>query len=68
MNKAILIGNLGRDPKISYGQSGVAIARFSIATSEKWKDKNTGEMQERTEWHRITALLVDVFISVTGVT
>ncbi|MFC1812353.1 single-stranded DNA-binding protein [Thermodesulfobacteriota bacterium] len=54
MNKAILIGNLGRDPEISYTPSGMAVAKFSIATSEKWKDKNTGEMQEHTEWHRIT--------------
>ena len=55
MNKAILIGNLGRDPEISHAHSGVPIAKFSLATSEKWKDKYTGEMQERTEWHRITA-------------
>jgi len=55
MNKAILIGNLGRDPEISYTPGGTAVAKFNIATSEKWKDKNTGEMQERTEWHRITA-------------
>ena len=55
INKAILIGNLGRDPEVSYTPSGTAVAKFSIATSERWKDKNTGEMQERTEWHRITA-------------
>ena len=55
MNKAILIGNLGRDPEISHAHSGVTIAKFSLATSEKWKDKYTGEMQRRTEWHRITA-------------
>ncbi|MBW1693300.1 MAG: single-stranded DNA-binding protein [Deltaproteobacteria bacterium] len=55
MNKAILIGNLGRDPKISNTQNGMTVAKFSIATSEKWRDKNTGEMQKRTEWHRITA-------------
>ena len=55
MNKAILIGNLGRDPEISYTTKGIAVAKFSIATSEKWKDKNTGEMQAHTEWHRITA-------------
>lgn len=53
INKAILIGNLGRDPEVRYTQNGTAVANFSIATSEKWKDKNTGEMQERTEWHRI---------------
>lgn len=55
INKAILIGNLGRDPEVRYTQSGTAVANFTIATSEKWKDKNTGEMQERTEWHRIVA-------------
>ena len=55
MNKAILIGNLGRDPELNHSQDGSAIAKFSIATSGKWKDKLTGELQERTEWHRITA-------------
>ena len=55
MNKAILIGNLGRDPEISDTQAGVPIAKFSLATSEKWKDKNTGERHQRTEWHNITA-------------
>ena len=55
INKAILIGNLGKDPEVSYTPSGTAVAKFNIATSERWKDKNTGEMQERTEWHRITA-------------
>ena len=55
MNKAILIGNLGGDPEISHTNSGAPIAKFSLATSEKWKDKKTGEMQNRTEWHRIIA-------------
>ena len=55
INKVILVGNLGRDPEVSYTPSGMAVAKFSVATSEKWKDKNSGEMQERTEWHRITA-------------
>ncbi len=55
INKVILVGNLGRDPEVSYTPSGMAVAKFSIATSEKWKDKKSGEMQERTEWHRITA-------------
>ena len=55
VNKAILVGNLGRDPEIRYTASGMAVANFTIATSEKWKDKNSGEMQERTEWHRIVA-------------
>ncbi len=53
LNKVILIGNLGRDPEVRYSQSGAAIATFSIATSESWKDKNTGEKVEKTEWHRI---------------
>jgi single-strand DNA-binding protein len=55
INKVILIGNLGRDPEVSYTPNGLAVAKFSIATSDRWKDKSTGEMQERTEWHRITA-------------
>ncbi len=55
MNKATLIGNLGNDPEVSYTAGGTAIVKFSVATSEKWKDKNSGEMQEQTEWHRITA-------------
>jgi len=55
INKAILIGNLGRDPEMRYTPEGLAIANFSIATSEEWKDKNTGEKRERTEWHRIVA-------------
>ena len=55
INKVILIGNLGRDPEIKYTPDGVPVATFSIATSETWKDKNTGEKQERTEWHRIVA-------------
>lgn len=55
VNKVILIGNLGRDPEVRYTPSGVAVANFSIATSEEWKDKGTGEKQERTEWHKIVA-------------
>jgi len=55
MNKAILIGNLGGNPEISHTNSGAPIAKFSLATSEKWKDKSTGEMKKRTEWHHITA-------------
>ena len=55
INKVILIGRLGRDPEVRYTPDGTAIANFSIATSEEWKDKNTGEKQERTEWHRIVA-------------
>ena len=53
VNKVILIGNLGRDPEIRRTQDGRAIANFSIATSESWRDKNTGERKEKTEWHRI---------------
>ena len=55
VNKVILIGRLGRDPEVRYTPDGTAIANFSIATSEEWKDKGTGEKQERTEWHRIVA-------------
>lgn len=53
INKVILIGNLGQDPEVRYTKSGDAIANVSLATSETWKDKNTGEPQERTEWHRV---------------
>jgi single-strand DNA-binding protein len=53
VNKVILIGNLGRDPEIRYTPNGGAVANVTIATSENWKDKNTGEPQERTEWHRV---------------
>lgn len=53
VNKAIIIGNVGQDPDIRTAQSGDKIANFSIATSESWKDKNTGEKKERTEWHRV---------------
>lgn len=53
INKVILIGNLGQDPEVKYMPSGGAVANVSVATSESWKDKNTGEQQERTEWHRV---------------
>ena len=53
LNKVMLIGRLGRDPEIRYSQGGTAVVNFSIATSEQWTDKNTGERQEKTEWHRI---------------
>jgi single-strand DNA-binding protein len=53
INKVILIGNLGRDPETRYMPSGKAATNFSIATSERFKDRETGEPQERTEWHRI---------------
>lgn len=53
INKVILVGTLGRDPEIRYMPSGGAVANVTLATNESWKDKNTGQMQERTEWHRI---------------
>ncbi len=53
VNKVILIGNLGRDPETRYTTGGSPVTNISVATSETWKDKNTGEMQERTEWHRV---------------
>lgn len=53
INKVILIGNLGRDPEVRYSASGVAVATLTLATSESWRDKQSGEMQERTEWHRV---------------
>ncbi len=53
VNKVILVGNLGRDPEIRTTQSGMKVANLSVATSERWKDRNSGEMQERTEWHSI---------------
>lgn len=53
VNKVILIGNLGRDPEVRYTPNGLAVANITIATSESWKDKQSGEMQERTEWHRV---------------
>ncbi len=53
VNKVIIVGNLGNDPEVRYSNNGAAIANISVATSDSWKDKNTGERQERTEWHRI---------------
>jgi single-strand DNA-binding protein len=53
VNKVILIGNLGADPVVRYMPNGGAVANLSIATSEVWKDKNTGQQQEKTEWHRV---------------
>ena len=53
VNKVILVGNLGQDPEVKYMPSGQAVCNVSIATSESWNDKNTGEKQERTEWHRV---------------
>jgi single-strand DNA-binding protein len=56
VNKVIIVGNLGRDPEIRTFQNGGRVASFSVATSESWKDKATGERKERTEWHRISVL------------
>ena len=53
INKVILIGNVGQDPEVKYMPSGGAVTNISVATSETWKDKNTGQPQERTEWHRV---------------
>lgn len=55
LNRAMIIGRLGRDPEIRYTPDGRAVANFSLATTDKWRDKQTGEMRERTEWHRIVA-------------
>ncbi|MCI5133469.1 MAG: single-stranded DNA-binding protein [Candidatus Electrothrix sp. AW2] len=54
INKVILIGNLGADPELKYTQSGIAVATLSVATNERWKDKD-GQQQEQTEWHRVIA-------------
>ncbi|MFN7571446.1 MAG: single-stranded DNA-binding protein [Betaproteobacteria bacterium] len=53
VNKVILVGNLGRDPETRYSPDGAAITNVSIATTDRWKDKNSGEMKEATEWHRV---------------
>ncbi len=53
VNKVILVGNLGRDPEIRSTQDGTRIANLSLATSETWRDRNSGERRERTEWHRV---------------
>lgn len=53
VNKVIIVGTLGNDPEVKYSASGSAIANLSVATSEQWKDKQTGEKKEQTEWHRI---------------
>ena len=53
INKVILIGNLGRDPETRYAQSGSPVTNFSVATSESWRDRTSGENQERTEWHNV---------------
>lgn len=53
VNKVILVGNLGNDPEVRYLPNGDAVANLSVATTDSWKDKQTGEKQERTEWHRV---------------
>ena len=63
VNKVILVGNLGRDPEIRSTQDGTRVANLSLATSESWRDKNSGERREKTEWHRIAVFnerLVDI--------
>lgn len=63
VNKVILVGNLGRDPEMRTMQSGDRLAQFSLATSETWRDRNSGERRERTEWHRVVIFdnnLVDI--------
>src|SRR5210317_689402 len=53
VNKVILVGNLGKDPEVRYSPNGSAMANVTIATAESWKDKQSGEKQEKTEWHRV---------------
>jgi single-strand DNA-binding protein len=63
VNKVILVGNLGRDPEVRTMQSGGKVVNLRVATSERWRDRNSGEMQERTEWHNVVIFnerLVDV--------
>jgi single-strand DNA-binding protein len=55
VNKVILIGNLGRDPELRYTQNGQAVVNFTLATTENWNDRSSGEKIERTEWHRVVA-------------
>lgn len=54
VNKVIIVGNLGQDPETRYMPSGAAVTNFTVATNESWKDKQTGEQKERTEWHRVS--------------
>lgn len=55
INKAIIVGNVGRDPEIRYTTNGSAVANFTVATNERWTNKNSGQLEERTEWHRVVA-------------
>jgi single-strand DNA-binding protein len=54
VNKVIILGNVGKDPEVRYMQNGDSVVSVSVATSESWKDKNSGESRENTEWHRVT--------------
>ena len=69
LNEANIIGNVGKDPEIRHTQSGDKVASFSVATTEKWRNKSSGEMQEATEWHRIVvwnehiAQIVEKFVA-----
>lgn len=56
VNKVIIVGNLGKDPEVRSFQNGGRVANLTVATSENWKDKNTGEKKERTEWHRVVIM------------
>lgn len=63
VNKVILVGNVGKDPEVRFLNDGGKVASFSVATSESWKDRNTGERKDRTEWHKVVVFndrLVDV--------
>ncbi|EPS3938212.1 single-stranded DNA-binding protein, partial [Escherichia coli] len=53
VNRVIIIGRLGQDPEVRYSPSGTAFANLTVATSEQWRDKKTGEQKEQTEWHRV---------------
>ena len=56
INKVILVGNLGKEPEMRYMPNGSAVANLTLATSESWKDKQTGERKEKTEWHRFDCI------------
>lgn len=56
VNKCIIVGNLGKDPEVRSFQNGGKVCNFSVATSERWKDKNTGEQKEKTEWHNVSIM------------
>ncbi len=64
VNKVILIGNLGRDPEVRYTPNGMAVCQLNVATTRSWKDKQSGERQEETEWHRV--VFFDRFAEIVG--